>query len=83
MSKPSLWLVEIAEADWDYDRFECAAIWASSAEEAEGIIRAARRYPDEDQGWMKDLLWIESDAWKIEARPAPTEGVVLVHWHAG
>lgn len=69
-----LWIVEIDESDWDYDRFESAAVWAESAEQAEAIVRAAE--PAESWRWV-------SPAWKLNVKPAPTEGVVLIHWHAG
>ena len=76
MTKASLWLVEIDEADWDYDRFEKAAVWAESAEEAEAIMRA--------ETWAEaERPWIESESWRLNVQPAPTEGVALVHWHAG
>lgn len=70
-----LWLVEIDEADWDYDNFVEAAVWAETAERAEQIVRAERR--------SERAMWIENPEWKLHVRPAPSEGVVLVYWHAG
>jgi hypothetical protein len=75
MSKPSLWLVRLDDADWDYDDFVEAAVWAGTAEDAERIVRAE---PRGDYG-----PWIEKPEWRLHVRAAPTEGVVLVHWHAG
>jgi hypothetical protein len=46
MGAVKLWHVEIHEDDWDYDNFVAAVVWADSAEEAERIVRAERRYPD-------------------------------------
>ncbi len=81
----SLWLVEIDEGDWDYDRFSEAAVWADNAEQAEAIVRAEVRYPATTATpWRKtDELWIEKSDWRLKVSPAPTAGVVLVHWHAG
>lgn len=84
MSNLSLWLVEIDDDDWDYDRFSDAAVWAKSAEEAEQIVRSAVRAKAGEPEWRKkDELWIEKPDWRLNVSPAPTEGVVLVHWHAG
>lgn len=80
----NLWMVEIDEADWDYDNFVSAVVWAETAEQAEQIVRAERRYPAEAaDSWRGDRLWIEKPEWRLHVRPAPIEGVVLVHWHAG
>lgn len=85
MSKATLWLVEIDEADWDYDNFVEATVWAADAAEAEAIVRAAVRHPALTYGTFpkEDQLWIEKPEWRLHVKPAPTEGVVLVHWHAG
>ena len=84
MSNLSLWLVEIDDADWDYDRFAEAAVWAESAEQAEQIVRSSVRHRAGDEPWRKvDELWIEKPEWKLNVTPAPTGGLVLVHWHAG
>lgn len=74
-----LWLVEIDQNDWDYDNFVEGAVWAETAEQAEAIMRAEYRYPDRKY----DDLWIEKPEWRLHVKAAPTEGVVLVHWHAG
>jgi hypothetical protein len=74
-----LWLVEIDEDDWDYDNFEIAAVWAETAERAEQIVRAEKR----PNSYDPDTLWIENPNWRLHVRPAPTQGVALVHWHAG
>jgi hypothetical protein len=74
---PKLWLVKIHDDDWDYDRFESAVVWADSAEEAERIVRAAPRYEGDE------ALWIANPDWRVIVTPAPTEGIALVHWHAG
>lgn len=79
-----LWLVEIHEGDWDYDRFASAVVWAHTPEEAEQIIRGALRYPDrQDEPIYAGELWVESPDWRLNVTPAPTQGVPLVHWHAG
>lgn len=72
----ALWLVDLDDNDWDYDEFVSAAVWAESAEEAERIVRAEPRYGGGPP-------WIEKAEWRLHVRPAPAEGVVLVHWHAG
>lgn len=79
-----LWIVEIDEEDWEYDRFEKAAVWAETGQQALNVVRAALRYPDnqEDPVLCGDL-WIEDRNWKLNVRPAPDEGLVLFHWHAG
>lgn len=80
------WLVEIAEKDWDYDRFQAAIVVAESAEAAEALIRSLKRYPDalpSDPKAHREELWIESPAWDLKVSPAPTEGLLLVSWHAG
>lgn len=79
-----LYLVQIAEDDWDYDRFASCVAWARSPEDAEQIVRMQLRYPDDqDDPVLAGTLWIESPDWRLEVRPAPTSGVPLVHWHAG
>lgn len=84
MSKTSLWLVEIDDADWDYDNFVEAAVWARDAAEAERLVRSEPRYLAGDSSYRdEDQPWIEKPEWRLHVRPAPTEGVVLVHWHAG
>lgn len=81
---PRLWLVEIAEPDWDYDRFAAAVVWAKSPEEAETIVRAALRYPDQqDDPILAGTKWIESPEWSLDVKPAPASGIALTHWHAG
>lgn len=81
---PALWLVSIAEGDWDYDRFASAVVWAETAEEAESIVRAEVRVPAGTYEWRtEDELWIEDPAWSLVVAPAPTSGVALIHWHAG
>ncbi len=85
-----LWRIQITEADWDYDRFDSAVVWAHDADEAEAIMRAEHHYDEETvMGFspaMRDQvraeLWIHPD-WTLEVAPAPTHGVALVHWHAG
>lgn len=78
-----LWLVEIHEDDWDYDRFESAVIWAHTPEEAEAYIRAAARYPDrQEDPILAAEQWIEGN-WRLTVTLAPTDGIALVHWHAG
>lgn len=70
-----LWLVRIHDDDWDYDRFVSAAVWAETAEDAERIMRA--------EPWSDREMWIGSPSWRLTVGPAKTDGVVLVHWHAG
>jgi hypothetical protein len=74
----TLWLVKIHEEDWDYDFFDSAVVWADTAEQAEQIIRDAPRYDGEP-----DSRWIQNPDWRLHVEPANTEGVALVHWHAG
>lgn len=88
MSKATLWRVAIDDSDWDYDRFAEAVVWAESAEQAERIVRAAYRYPEEDRAKetiasIRDSKWIQDQSWRLNVTPAPTEGIALVHWHAG
>ena len=70
-----LWLVRIHDDDWDYDRFEAAAVWADTAEEADRIMREAI--------WHDDKLWIENPDWKLTVESAPNDGVALAYFHAG
>lgn len=79
--RPRLWMVEIHEDDWDYDNFVGAVVWAVGEAEAESIVRAAVRHPAE--GTWREVKWIESDAWRLRVTPAPTDGIALIHWHAG
>lgn len=78
-----LWEVVIDEADDDYDRFQRCIVWAHSPEHAEEIVRAADRYPDQQADPIMRGKWIECPEWKLHVHPAPTSGIVLVHWHAG
>jgi hypothetical protein len=60
------------------------AVWAETAEQAEATVRSAVRHKAGSESWRKvDELWIEKPEWRLHVRPAPTEGVALVHWHAG
>lgn len=76
MSELTLWIVALDDDDWKYDEMVETAVWAESAEQAEALVRAEVR--DEKYGWM----WVKPE-WRLHVRPAPSEGVVLVHWHAG
>lgn len=71
----TLWHVRIDKSDWDYDRFQEALVWAETPERAEEIIRQEIQYDD--------VLWISNPEWRLHVQPAKTEGVALVHWHAG
>ena len=80
----TLWFVEIDEDDGDYDEFVAATVWAPTAEDAERIMREAPRRGDHS-GHADDLPtgpWIRPN-WRLRVKPAPAEGVALVHWHAG
>lgn len=75
----ALWLVEIGDDEFREDCFVSGAVWANSAKEAEQLIRGAQRKNVNEPGI--DLpRGIET---KLIAKPAPTEGIVLQHWHAG
>lgn len=78
-----LWLVEIHDDDFAYDRFVAATVWAETAEEAEQLMRAAPRRGDHSGVYQESLVapWIAS-TWRLTVKPAPTEGVALVHWRA-
>ena len=81
--RPTLWRVEIDEADWDYDRFASCVVWAYTAEEAEQIVRAADRHPGQQDDPIMRGKWIEDPEWKLHVTRAPLEGIALAHWHAG
>lgn len=78
-----LWLVEIHEDDWLYDRFVAATVWAETAEDAEAIVRAAPRQGDHSGTYEDKNIrpWIEDPSWRLTVKPASTEGIALVHWH--
>lgn len=81
---PTLWHVEITEEDWDYDQFESAVVWATSAEEAERVIRQAWWYEtNQERMYPEGKKMIENPDWHLVVTPAPTQGVALMHWHAG
>jgi len=85
MSDLRLWHVEIHEDDWDYDEFVAAVVWAHTAEEAEHLMRQAPRHgklSGVGDDYVDEQLWIKPN-WRLSVRPAPLEGVALVHWHAG
>ena len=84
MADRTLWLVEINDDDFEYDQFVAATVWAETAEQAESIMRAAVRQGDHSgyYGLGPLLPWVDPKV-RLTVKPAPTEGVALVHWHAG
>jgi len=78
----NLYRVTIADADWDYDRFDSAVVAAPSPEDAVATIRQARRYPDDPDD---DELWVGL-GWGLRVDPIEVgsePSILLVHWHAG
>jgi hypothetical protein len=76
----TLWHVRIDDADWDYDRFSEALVWAETPEQAEQIMR---REVWHSNGPGHERLWIDNPDWRLHVQPAKADGVALVHWRAG
>jgi hypothetical protein len=70
-----LWLVKIADGEFEYDCFVDGVVWADTPEEAEQLIR-------DNRDGMGDGL-PHGDATRLIVEPAPTSGVAHVHVEAG